>query len=86
MFGDATSLDGALSFLNLVGFIALLLGCIGVASAVNIYVKDKLPTVAILRTLGASGKQAFLIYLTQIAVMGFGGAVLGAVIGTLIQS
>lgn len=72
-------------FLNLVGFIALLLGCIGVASAVNIYVKDKLPTVAILRTLGASGKQAFLIYLIQIAVMGFGGAVIGATLGTLIQ-
>ncbi len=72
-------------FLNLVGFIALLLGCIGVASAVNIYVKDKLPTVAILRTLGASGKQAFLIYLVQIAVMGLGGATIGAAIGTLIQ-
>jgi putative ABC transport system permease protein len=72
-------------FLNLVGFIALLLGCIGVASAVNIYVKDKLPTVAILRTLGASGRQAFWVYLIQIAVMGFGGAVIGALLGTLIQ-
>ena len=72
-------------FLNLVGFIALLLGCIGVASAVNIYVKDKLPTIAILRTLGASGKQAFLIYLVQIIAMGFGGAVIGALLGSLIQ-
>ena len=72
-------------FLNLVGFIALLLGCIGVASAVNIYVKDKLPTVAILRTLGASGRQAFWVYLIQIAVMGLGGAVIGALLGTLIQ-
>lgn len=72
-------------FLNLVGFIALLLGCLGVASAVNIYVKDKLPTVAILRTLGASGKQAFLIYLVQISVMGLGGAAIGAAIGTAIQ-
>ncbi len=72
-------------FLNLVGFIALLLGCIGVASAVNIYIKDKLPTVAILRTLGASGRQAFWVYLIQIAAMGFGGAVIGALLGTLIQ-
>ncbi len=72
-------------FLNLVGFIALLLGCIGVASAVNIYVKDKLPTVAILRTLGASGRQAFIIYLIQIAFMGLGGAVIGALLGTMIQ-
>ena len=81
--GDSFNLMA--DFLNLVGFIALLLGCIGVASAVNIYVKDKLPTVAILRTLGASGKQAFLIYLVQIAVMGLGGAMIGAAIGTFIQ-
>lgn len=73
-------------FLNLVGFIALLLGCIGVASAVNIYVKDKLPTVAILRTLGASGNQAFWVFLVQIAAMGLGGAVLGAAIGTGLQA
>jgi putative ABC transport system permease protein len=72
-------------FLNLVGFIALLLGCIGVASAVNIYVKDKLPTVAILRTLGASGQQAFWVYLIQIATMGLGGATIGALLGTTIQ-
>ena len=72
-------------FLNLVGFIALLLGCLGVASAVNIYVKDKLPTVAILRTLGASGRQAFLIFLIQIASMGFIGALVGALLGTAIQ-
>jgi putative ABC transport system permease protein len=72
-------------FLNLVGFIALLLGCIGVASAVNIYIKDKLSTVAILRTLGASGQQSFLIYLIQITAMGLGGATLGAVLGSLIQ-
>lgn len=72
-------------FLNLVGFIALLLGCLGVASAVNIYIKDKLSTVAILRTLGASGRQAFLIYLIQISFMGLGGALLGAALGTAIQ-
>lgn len=72
-------------FLNLVGFIALILGCIGVASAVHIYIKSKLSTVAVLRTLGASGKQAFIIYLLQILVMGFIGAVLGAVLGSILQ-
>lgn len=72
-------------FLNLVGFIALILGCIGVASAVHIYIKNKLSTVAVLRTLGASGKQAFIIYLLQISVMGLIGAVLGALLGSLLQ-
>ena len=73
------------TFLNLVGFIALLLGCIGVAGAVHIYIKDKLPTVAILRCLGASGRKAFYVYLVQVAGIGLLGAIVGAVSGALIQ-
>ncbi len=73
------------NFLNLIGFIALLLGCIGVASSVHIYIKDKLGTVAILRTLGTSGRQSFWIYLIQIAAMGLVGAVLGALLGSMLQ-
>jgi len=73
------------TFLNLVGFIALLLGCIGVAGAVHIYIKDKLPTVAILRCLGASGRKAFYVYLAQVAGIGLIGAVAGATAGALIQ-
>ncbi len=73
------------TFLNLVGFIALLLGCIGVASAVHIYVKDKLSLVAVLRCMGTSGRQAFLIFLLQIALLGFLGAVLGALLGSGLQ-
>lgn len=73
------------TFLNLVGFIALLLGCIGVAGAVHIYIKDKLPTVAILRCLGASGRKAFYVYLVQVAGIGLLGALAGALLGSLIQ-
>jgi len=73
------------TFLNLVGFIALLLGCIGVASAVHIYVKDKLSVVAVLRCMGTSGRQSFLIFLLQIALLGFFGAVLGAMLGSGLQ-
>jgi putative ABC transport system permease protein len=72
-------------FLNLVGFIALLLGCIGVASSVHIYIKDKLSTIAVLRCLGAKGNQAFLIYLIQVIFLGLAGGILGALLGSLIQ-
>ena len=82
--GDA--FDNLSKFLNLVAFVALLLGCVGVASAVHIYVREKLATVAILRCLGLKGIQALMIYLIQIAVMGFIGAVIGAVLGSLIQT
>ncbi|MGY4385310.1 putative ABC transport system permease protein [Pedobacter sp. UYP24] len=72
-------------FLALSGFIALLLGCIGVGSSIQVYIKEKLTTIATLRCLGLRVKEAFLIYLIQITGLGIIGSVLGAVIGTLIQ-
>nr|WP_234737205.1 FtsX-like permease family protein [Tellurirhabdus bombi] len=72
-------------FLNLVAFVALLLGCVGVASSVHLYVKEKLASVAVLRCLGASGRQAFLIYLIQTALMGLLGAIAGTLLGTVLQ-
>lgn len=72
-------------YLSLVAFVALLLGCVGVASAVQLYVKEKIQSVAILRTLGASGRQALLIYLLQTALMGLIGATVGALVGSAVQ-
>lgn len=79
------SFEDLTQFLSLVGFVALLLGCIGVASAIHIYVREKLPTIAILRCLGVKASQAFLIYLIQIVGIGFIGSVIGAVLGSLLQ-
>lgn len=73
------------NFLNLVAFIALLLGCVGVASAVHIYMKEKMRSVAILRCLGAQGRDAFLIYLIQMTSVGFFGSLIGALLGTIVQ-
>ncbi|SDG49864.1 ABC transporter permease [Psychroflexus sediminis] len=72
-------------FLNLVAFIALLLGCVGIASAIHIYIKEKLRAVAVLKCLGASKKQTFLIYLIQVAMMGLIGGLVGTVAGLLLQ-
>ncbi|MDT0647799.1 FtsX-like permease family protein [Zunongwangia sp. F260] len=72
-------------FLNLVAFIALLLGCVGIASAINIYIKGKLRAVAVLKCLGASRRQTFLIYLVQIAAMGLLGGIIGTAAGLLLQ-
>ncbi|TDN79652.1 putative ABC transport system permease protein [Salegentibacter sp. 24] len=72
-------------FLNLVAFIALLLGCVGIASAIHIYIKEKLRAVAVLKCLGASKKQTFLIYLIQVAVMGLIGGIIGTALGLVLQ-
>ncbi|WP_432713643.1 ABC transporter permease [Pedobacter sp.] len=72
-------------FLALAGFIALLLGCIGVGSAIHVYIKEKMGTIATLRCLGVKAWEAFIIYLIQIFFIGLIGAVLGAAAGSLIQ-
>jgi len=79
------SFENANIFFNLIAFIALLLGCVGVASAVHVYMKSKVKTVAVLRCLGVSGKDAFIIYLIQITIMGTVGAIIGTILGSLIQ-
>jgi putative ABC transport system permease protein len=80
------SMENLYHFLNLVGLIALLLGGVGVASAIHVHVKEKLGTVAVLRCLGGSVAQTFAIYLAQGMALGLFGAVLGAALGVAIQA
>ncbi len=79
------SLENVNAFLSLVGFIALFLGAIGVASAVHVYVGQKVPTIATLRCLGATARRSFAIYLAQGAGLGLVGAGLGTALGLVIQ-
>ncbi|WP_431134944.1 ABC transporter permease [Psychroserpens mesophilus] len=72
-------------FLNLAAFIALLLGCIGIASSVHIYIKEKLKSIAVLKCMGASRQQSFLIFGIQIAGIGIVGGFLGSMIGVVLQ-
>ncbi len=81
--GDA--MENLYRFLNLVGFIALILGCIGVASSVHVYTRQKLADVAVLRCVGAEARQTLFIYLIQVAGMAIAGSVLGAALGVAIQ-
>lgn len=73
------------NFLNLIGFIALLLGGIGVASSIFVYIRQKVNTIAVLRCVGTSSAQAMNIYLIQAAFMGLLGSIIGAILGSLTQ-
>jgi putative ABC transport system permease protein len=79
------SFEDFTQFLALISFVALLLGCIGVASAIHIYIREKISSIAILRCLGVNSTQAFFIYLIQITGIGLLGSILGAILGTVIQ-
>ncbi|MDG1572395.1 ABC transporter permease [Robiginitalea sp. M366] len=73
-------------FLKLVGFIALLLGCLGIASSVHIYMREKRASIAILKCLGASRRQSMLIFLIQIAGIGLAGGLVGTLLGLGLQA
>ncbi|HVF72092.1 MAG TPA: FtsX-like permease family protein [Chthoniobacterales bacterium] len=79
------SLENLYRFLNLVGFISLLLGAVGVASAIQAHLQQKTKTGAILRCLGLSAAGAVSIYLVQSAAMGLFGAGIGALLGVALQ-
>lgn len=80
-----SSLENLYRFLNLVGFISLLLGAVGVASAIQAHLQQKTTTGAILRCLGMSAAGTVSVYLVQTAAMGLFGAGLGALLGILLQ-
>ncbi|MDT0631091.1 ABC transporter permease [Rubrivirga litoralis] len=83
---EITEASGYLTrFLSLVGFVALLLGGIGVASSVSVYVGEKAETVATLRCLGVSSGRVLAVYALQALALGLVGAVLGATLGVGVQ-
>lgn len=72
-------------FFSLLAFVALILGCIGVASSVHIYAREKREEVAVLRCVGSSGWQAFNIFFIQIFLLGILGSIVGSFLGIGIQ-
>lgn len=85
--GDSLSenLTRLTNYLGLVALIALLLGGLGTASAVTVFIRQKLDTIAVLRCLGATSAQVFGIHLLQAVGMGLLGALIGAGLGVALQ-
>jgi len=86
---DEEDLNDALSrlgrYLGLVALTALLLGGIGVGSAIVVFIRRKLDTIAVLRCVGATASQVFAVYLVQAAGLGVAGSLLGAALGVAVQ-
>jgi putative ABC transport system permease protein len=72
-------------YLGLTGLVALMVGGIGVAVSVRAFVRDKLDAIAILKSLGAGWRQVLAAYVCQTALLGLGGSLLGAALGSGVQ-
>lgn len=73
------------TYLGLVGLVSLLVGGIGVASAVRTFIRRKTQTIAILKCVGATSRTLFATYLVQALMLGLIGSVLGVALGIVLQ-
>ena len=78
-------LDRATTFLSLVSLITLIIGALGVASAMHAHLQQKMDSIAIMKCIGARSNQIIRIYLLQTLALGFAGGLLGVVIGIAVQ-
>ncbi len=69
-------------FLTLVGLTALVVGGVGVANAVRAYLDTKRGVIATFKSLGASGRVVFTVYLVQILMI----AGMGIAVGLLLAA
>ena len=79
------SVENLYRFLNLVGFISLLLGAVGIASAIQAHLQQKVRTGAILRCLGTSTSGIAFIYFIQASAISLAGALFGGLVGIGLQ-
>jgi putative ABC transport system permease protein len=68
-------------FLTLVGLAALLVGGVGVANAVKSHIDRRRDVIATFKALGATGRDVFAIYLTQVVVLALIGSAIGLAAG-----
>jgi len=79
------SLEFATGFLSLVSMIALIVGGVGVATAMHAHLIQKMDSIAIMKSMGARSSQVVSIYVFQTILLGLAGGALGVVMGSGVQ-
>jgi putative ABC transport system permease protein len=82
----STAMENLSRYLRLAVFIAVLLAGVGVASGVHVYMKQKTPSIAVLRCVGAGPAETVMVNLFQVLIVTLAGSVIGAALGAGLQS
>jgi putative ABC transport system permease protein len=78
-------LNRATTFLSLVSLITLIVGALGVATAMQAHIQQRMDSIAIMKCIGARSAQLIRIYLLQTIVLGLAGGLIGVAFGMAIQ-
>lgn len=79
------SLNRATMFLSLVSLITLIVGAIGVSTAIHAHIQQRMDSIAIMKCLGARSSHLMRIYLIQTLALGLAGGLAGAALGLVVQ-
>ncbi|HRV81384.1 MAG TPA: FtsX-like permease family protein, partial [Planctomycetota bacterium] len=79
--GVERSLRNVERYLGLVALLSLLLGGVGVAQVVRVWIEERTQSVAIQRSLGLRPKDILQLYLVQVLVLACLGSLLGCLVG-----
>lgn len=74
-------LDQLTRYLGLIGLTALFVGGLGVATSIHAFVRDKMATIATLKTLGADSRTILATYTVQASLLGLAGSLAGLLLG-----
>lgn len=81
----ARGISRATTFLSLVSLIALIVGAIGVATAMHAHLQTRLDSIAIMKSIGGRSGQVVSIYVIQTLLLGLAGGLIGVLGGYAIQ-
>jgi putative ABC transport system permease protein len=78
-------LNRATTFLSLVSLITLIIGAIGVGTAMRAHIQQRMDSIAIMKCIGARSSHVMRIYLLQTVALGLAGGLLGVAFGLVVQ-
>src|SRR6202034_1608777 len=73
------------TFLSLVSLITLIIGAIGVGTAMRANIQQRMDSIAIMKCIGARSSHVMRIYLLQTIALGLAGGLLGVAFGLVVQ-
>jgi putative ABC transport system permease protein len=79
-------LNRSTMFLSLVSLMAVIVGALGVGMAMHAQLQQKLDTIGVMKSLGATSGQVIKIYVLQTMLLGLAGAILGLFLGYGVQN
>jgi putative ABC transport system permease protein len=79
-------LNRATTFLGLVSLVSLIVGALGVATAMHSHLQQRMDSIAVMKCLGARSSQIIRIYVVQTLLLGLAGSLAGIALGLAVQA